>query len=128
MMVSATTSAPPFVLLIEDDDELAYALHQTLEENGYRVARSANGREALAILRSGAPRPSVILLDLMMPTMNGKEFRAEQLTDSALSGIPVVLMTGASDAETRALELKADGLLPKPLDIDLLLSTLRRHA
>ena len=80
------------VLIIDDDYSVLDAVRETLEDEGYEVSIAANGLEALKDLREGG-RPCLILLDLMMPVMNGWEFRREQLSDSLLASIPTVIVT-----------------------------------
>jgi CheY-like chemotaxis protein len=115
-----------FVLVVEDDPELLHSVSEVLQSEGYRVARARHGLEALGRLRGGA-RPSVILLDLMMPIMNGWQFRYEQRQDSDLSKIPVVVVSAMSDSRQHAEWLEADGYISKPIDVDVLLGTLRRY-
>ena len=114
------------VLVVEDDPELLHSLSEVLQSEGYRVARARHGLEALARLRGGA-RPSVILLDLMMPIMNGWQFRYEQRQDSDLSKIPVVVVSAKSDSRQHAEWLEADGYISKPIDLDVLFGTLSRY-
>ena len=80
------------VLIVDDDYSVLDAVRETLEDEGYEVSIAANGLEALKGLREGG-RPCLILLDLMMPVMNGWEFRREQLSDSLLASIPTVIVT-----------------------------------
>jgi CheY-like chemotaxis protein len=114
------------ILLVEDDFDLRDALIPILEYEGHQVVGAANGREALDRLRSGA-KPSLILLDLMMPVMNGAEFRAEQLRDPALASIPVVVVSADPAARSKAEVMGAVGCIQKPLDIDALLSQVRQR-
>jgi CheY-like chemotaxis protein len=109
------------VLLVEDDAAIASSLGDALGEEGLRVATAANGREALAMLRNG-PRPSAIILDLMMPVMDGWDFRHEQLRDPALKDIPVVVVTATGfSAETIRMQFGKVAVLPKPVPyLDLL--------
>jgi CheY-like chemotaxis protein len=90
------------------------------------VACAADGEEGLQHLR-GPDLPDLLLLNLEMPTMNGWAFRHEQQLDPALAGIPVVIVSGVSDLPSHACQLKAVDYLPKPLDVELLLETIRRH-
>lgn len=84
------TTSKRHVLIVEDDDDSAGSLREILELEGYEVSRVANGRQALFVL-DGALRPSVIVLDMMMPIMDGLEFRREQLQRHAgVASIPVV--------------------------------------
>ena len=82
------------VLIVDDDLPVRTALKELFETEGYAVALAANGRAALNHLRKGL-RPSVILLDLMMPVMDGWDFRHEQLADPDARNIPVVILTAA---------------------------------
>ena len=110
------------VLIVEDDPDTREMLGRFLELEGFEVEKASNGREALATLRAGE-RASVILLDLMMPVMDGWQFRAEQRSDPVLSQIPVVVVTAAGP-RTRVPPIDADAWLPKPIDLDVLLETL----
>src|SRR5688500_52238 len=92
-------------LAVEDERHLPQATTEPLDLVGYRVDCAANGEEALAHLRKG-PLPRLILLDLMMPVMNGWQFRQQQLRDPVLAPIPVVVVSalGKLDAYTRELD------------------------
>ncbi|MEY4513337.1 MAG: response regulator [Pseudomonadota bacterium] len=113
------------VLLVEDDLDIAEAILDVLMDEGYEVAHATNGREALELLHS-QPRPSVILLDLMMPEMDGPEFRREQLLDPKLSSIPVVVLSADRLIAEKAHELGVWGYLTKPLQPDQLVSILEQ--
>jgi CheY-like chemotaxis protein len=126
-MADEPTEAGMTVLVIEDDFDLRDALVPVLEYDGHRVVSAANGQEALDRLQTMANPPSVILLDLMMPVMDGEQFRTEQLRDPNLASIPVVVMSAHSRAEERAARMGAAGCLVKPIDIDTLLGELRRN-
>jgi len=109
------------VLLVEDDLDIAEAILDVLMDEGYEVAHATNGREALELLHT-QPRPAVILLDLMMPEMDGPQFRAEQLRDPALSSIPVVVLSADRLVAQKAKELGVWGYVTKPLQPDQLVS------
>src|SRR4051794_32442195 len=87
---------PSLVLLVEDDADLRETTAMLLECEGYQVCAVENGREALNQLLDG-PLPSVILLDMLMPVMNGWEFRAHQQRDPRLAAVPVVVVTASRD-------------------------------
>jgi CheY-like chemotaxis protein len=112
------------VLVVDDDGDIRDTLAELLESEGYEVAVAAHGEEALAYLRS-APAPRLILLDLMMPVMNGFEFRAEQLRDARLAAIPVVVITAGRPSNASSLNAKA--VLTKPLGMFELLALVSDH-
>jgi CheY-like chemotaxis protein len=114
-----------YVLVVDDDPDILDAISFVLDTEGYRSETATNGSDALARIREGKP-PCLILLDLMMPVMNGWEFRATQLEDPALSHIPVVPMTGLGRVAQTA-SLNAPGVLEKPIDLEKLLATVVRY-
>jgi CheY-like chemotaxis protein len=85
------------VLVVEDDDATRESLERFFEDHGYEVISAKNGSEALALLGAGE-RPALILLDLMLPVMDGWQFRKAQLADPRYSGIPVVVVTAGYTA------------------------------
>jgi len=97
-----------------------------LQSVGLRVMTAANGEEALALARGG-PRPSVIVLDLNMPVMDGWQFRAKQLLDPRLADIPVIVLTARGDADRQARSLGVAAALSKPVDLDRLHEALAAH-
>lgn len=114
------------VLVVEDDVDIRAVIRIALEAEGYTVATVGNGREALEYLR-GVGIPRLILLDLMMPVMDGWQFRAVQQADPAWAGIPVVVVSADGRASQKADALGAAGGLGKPIDLDLLLDVVSRH-
>jgi CheY-like chemotaxis protein len=113
------------VLVVEDDGDIRDELADVLEDSHYRTIRAQNGEVALQKLRGG-PRPCLILLDLMMPVMDGRQFLAEQQKDAALKEIPVVVLSAHLDAAPTAVQVKAAGFLKKPIDLPELLRTIER--
>jgi len=111
------------ILVVDDDPDLAEVLDRVLEKSGYAVTWAKNGQEALRCLRDEASL-DVVLLDLMMPVMNGWEFRAEQLKDPTLSKIPVVVFSGHGKLEQNAMSIGAGANLRKPIGLHELLSVL----
>jgi CheY-like chemotaxis protein len=97
-----------------------------LELEGYIVHTAADGAEALKCLRSGL-KPGLILLDLMMPGMDGFQFRKEQLQDPKLSAIRVVVYSGHHDANANAALLKPTAYVKKPIDLDSFLELVSAH-
>jgi CheY-like chemotaxis protein len=112
------------VLLIEDNADIRETIAVILELEGYEVHATANGDEALGSLSDGF-RPDLILLDLMMPVMDGWEFRKRQLLASDLAGIPTVVMSGDASVSKKASSLGCRHSLGKPIAIDALLSTVK---
>jgi CheY-like chemotaxis protein len=109
------------VLLVEDDADVRGALELVLKRKGYRVTCAANGQEALESMRcTETPSPSLILLDLMMPVMDGWEFRAEQLKDPALKDVPVIVISADACAEDHAASIGAVAYLKKPFEFQQL--------
>jgi CheY-like chemotaxis protein len=122
-LVLPDTSPAP-VLVVEDDREQRETLCTMLDLEGFGHAEAANGREALDYLNvSGAP--CVVLLDVEMPVMNGRDFRAEQLADERLSRIPVVVVTGNAEGLGDGFRGVA-GFLWKPLKFEKLAAVLDR--
>jgi CheY-like chemotaxis protein len=119
-------SAREFVLVVDDDPDIRESLETVLGVHGHPVLAAADGVEAIGVLRRERSQPCVILLDLMMPGMNGFEFRAELEADPALAEIPVVIITGAGVlADEKAGTLNAE-VLRKPFDLKALLKTVKR--
>jgi CheY-like chemotaxis protein len=112
------------VLVVDDDPDICEVMQLILEPRGYRVVTAESGIEALRILRAGE-EPCLVLLDLMMPGMDGLQFRSEQLHDPALAAIPVVMISAGGDVAAKAASVGLEGLL-KPIDFDVLLATLER--
>lgn len=104
------------VLLVEDDPDLRQDLAYLIQYEGYTVTTAANGREALDCLCT-MQRPCVIILDLMMPVMDGWELRAELLKMPELKDVPVVLLSGVADVQSQAQSLQAVDYLTKPIDL-----------
>ena len=115
--------SPKLILVVDDDPFIQEALHDALEDEGYAVIVAANGADALRKLRSGS-RPDAILLDHMMPVMDGPTFAAEVRGDSSLEQVPIILITADSHAEEKAMAIGLRTFLRKPLQLDDLLSTI----
>jgi CheY-like chemotaxis protein len=124
--MAANESTKGEVMVIEDDFAIRETLRELLEDEGYGVVWASNGQEALAQLERHTPR--LILLDLMMPVMDGWEFRSAQRRDPVLARIPVVVISADHALDQKVPALAADGWLAKPFELDALLATLRRYA
>jgi CheY-like chemotaxis protein len=112
------------VLIVEDDADLREMMAQLLSLEGFHAATVANGREALDYLHNGET-PDLILLDLMMPVMDGWEFRRHQQADPTLARVPVIVLSALD--QNRTAEVSAQAFLKKPLDFDRLLELVRSY-
>ena len=112
------------VLVIEDDPDTCACLALALALEGYAVSQAQDGREGLR--EAAEHRPDLILLDLMMPKMNGWQFRTAQKEDPALADIPVIITSAVAVEQWDDLEDVA-GRFPKPFDIMALLEVIRHH-
>ena len=121
-------AASGVVLVVEDDFDVLNAIAAILEDEGYEVLRAANGAEALGKLADRQGQCDLILLDLLMPVMNGWDFRHKQRQMPAFAGIPVVLMSAGAHMATVSGDLDAAGYLTKPVEMTDLLGVARRHA
>ena len=115
----------PIILIVDDEPAIRDAFATLLRLGDYEVLTAANGVEALAVLAQ-EPQIALIILDLMMPLMNGWEFRAQQIADPAIAEIPVIIVTGASERPMDPLLLSTAGLLRKPIDADAVLGIVGR--
>lgn len=113
--------AGPVLLVVDDDADICEILQLVLEEEGYTVVAAHNGAEALELLKGATVAPTLIILDLMMPVMDGWRFWDERQVDPRLSAIPLIVLT-ATGLRTGAL---GDALiLPKPVERDVLLKAI----
>jgi two-component system response regulator MprA len=115
------------ILIVEDSHDIQILLAKLLKAEGYTVECADNGALALEFLRSTDEQPELILLDLMMPDMDGYQFRREQEKHEKTAGIPIVVMTADGDVQSKAMKIGAKGFLKKPFsDIELILETVGR--
>jgi CheY-like chemotaxis protein len=115
----------PLVLVVDDDDEIVAFLDEAIQEVGYRVLTSVNGK-ALPLARD--EQPSVILLDIHMPGMDGIEVSRRLRADPMTAHIPIVVMSTIERIHALSGQLAVDDRLPKPFTLDRLYSTLERWA
>jgi len=111
------------ILLVEDDRELHEAMAAILDAEGYRVIGAYDGQAAIDRLREGV-RPSVIVLDLMLPRKDGRQFRAEQLADPQLADIPVIAYSGDTGVAKAAANLHVRYWFRKPVNFGALLGAI----
>jgi CheY-like chemotaxis protein len=124
--LAAPKGAGEPIWIVEDDEAIREDVADLLRGEGYDVRTAADGLEALTGLKS-SPKPCLILLDLMMPRMDGWCLRAELLKQPALAAVPVVLLTGAADACGEAATLGAAGYLTKPFTFTSLLRQVQAY-
>lgn len=115
------------ILLIEDDAFVRQALTELIEDAGFTVAQAGDGVQALSYLQRCEGLPSLILLDLMMPRMNGFEFRLRQQANPHLQSIPTVALSAYAYRESQQLPLNVVALLPKPVNVDRLLQLITHY-
>ena len=115
------------VMIVEDDRDVRDSVREALEDHGYQTIGASQGREALELLRSSAAKPCIILLDMMMPVMDGWAFRKAQTADPALSSIPVIVLTAHSSASDTARDMGAVGFLRKPVTLQELLTAVKQE-
>jgi CheY-like chemotaxis protein len=126
MRVNARSRRPMpsshLVLVVEDDADFREALVSALEHAGYEVIAAVNGAAALQLLQWIVP--SVVILDLMMPVMDGRTFREHQLADPALASIPLIVLSAEAKAAELATSPGVHAVLRKPVDLEALLGAL----
>jgi CheY-like chemotaxis protein len=116
-----------YVLVVDDDPDIRETLELALGVRGYNVHTASDGAEALEQLRTVQRRPCVILMDLMMPTMNGFDLRNAMASHEDLAAIPVVVVTGGGPGMVeRAAAMRLE-VLRKPLDLTDLIETVGRY-
>ena len=121
------TASPLNILIVEDDLDIREALVEALElGEGYVVRTAGNGQEGLAALDSSSVLPNLILLDLMMPVMDGYQFRATQKQSPVYGSIPVIVMSADGKAQEKLGQLECKEFLRKPLDLDDLIAAIKK--
>lgn len=114
----------PLLMVVDDDRDIRETLVEALEDHGYRASSAANGREALDALAARDELPALILLDLMMPVMDGRAFRDIQRAHPRWSAIPVIMISAYSDVDAHAMGVQC---LRKPLTMRTLLAAIDRE-
>lgn len=111
------------ILVVEDDDDIRNVMIDVLESEGYHAEAAVNGKEALELLRK-INKPCLVLLDMMMPIMNGREFLDKVMEDSYLAPIPVLIVSAVADKTNTQ---GAVGFLKKPVDIEMVLEMVDQY-
>ena len=104
------------ILIVDDDLDTGEAMSELLAYQGFDVALAPDGERALEALRRAETLPDVILLDLMMPVMNGWQFRKALLDDPQLAAVPVIVVTASWASDSQLSQLRAAALFRKPVD------------
>jgi len=115
------------VMVVDDDPDIRESLMEFLEDHGFETIGARDGLEALQTLGSTDRPPCVIILDLMMPNMDGRTFREKQLEQEPLADIPVVVISAYRDAAHSHREMQAAAWIPKPLNLTTLLRVIRER-
>lgn len=121
--MSAAVSNCPSIMVIEDDDDIRNTIVELLESEGFKTESAGNGKEALERL-SVIPKPCLVLLDMMMPIMNGREFLDRVMKDAYLAPIPILVVSAVADRVDTAGSV---GFLKKPIDIDIVLKMVHQY-
>ena len=115
------------IMVVEDDETIRDSLIEYLGDKGYQTKGAADGKQALDALASDPVAPCLIVLDLMMPVMDGWTFRAEQMRDPHLAQIPVVVVSAVRDVAKQVKDLGLIACLKKPIDLPKLLAIVSEH-
>ncbi|HXH30694.1 MAG TPA: response regulator [Bacteriovoracaceae bacterium] len=115
------------ILVVEDDTSIRELLVELLESEGYDVASAVNGLEGLKYLQ-GENVPDLILIDLMMPVMDGYSFRTEQLKNENWASIPTVVMSAEANAKEKMKNFSITAFLSKPVELDTILKTVAQYS
>lgn len=121
---NAQHAGAPVVLVVDDDPDILEALSEILEAEGFEIRRARNGKEALERLEPDPP--NLILLDLMMPVMDGWEFAQRMRQKPAVAGIPLIVLSADRNVGSKAADIGAVGHLAKPFELNDLLDMVRR--
>ncbi len=122
--LNSQQSGSNVVLVVDDDPDILEALSEILEAEGFEIRRARNGKEALERLEPDPPR--LILLDLMMPVMDGWEFAQRLKQRPKVAAIPIIVLSADRNVSNKAAEIGAVGHLAKPFELNDLLDMVRR--
>lgn len=114
------------VLVVDDDRDIRETIAEVLEEHGFTVCTATNGQDGLDKVRTA--RPDLVLLDLMMPVLDGAGFCTAIRSDPLLADLPIVVISAYHDVETLAREMQVSGVLAKPLELERLVAAVHRHS
>jgi CheY-like chemotaxis protein len=115
------------ILVVEDDTSIRELIVELLESEGYSVASAINGLEGIKHLEAKG-NPDLILIDLMMPVMDGYTFRNEQLKNDVWANIPTVVMSAEANAKEKMKNFNITAFLSKPVELDTILKTVAQFS
>lgn len=115
------------LLVVDDDTDLREALEEVLRDAGYEVQGASNGKHALEVLGASKVLPGLVLLDMMMPVLDGAGFARAMRQQPQWRDIPVLVFSASANARQVAEEIGACGHLRKPVDVDTLLDAVGKH-
>jgi CheY-like chemotaxis protein len=119
---------PERILIVDDDEDVREAVRTVLENAGYRTAEAEDGREALALVQNAEDKPALLLLDLMMPSMDGWQLRAQLRSDPELAAIPFVILTAHAGVLRAVSDVRPETpVLSKPLNVERLLQAVATY-
>jgi len=123
----APPEPPEYVLVVDDEDDIRESMMEYLEAHGFLALGAPDGKRALELLADPTKRPCVVVLDFMMPIMDARGFRREQLRTAEIADIPVVLISAYTNLTETAAELGIDEYFIKPIDPVCFLQVIRAH-
>ena len=115
------------ILVVDDDDDILAMTSFVLRQLGYEVETANDGARGIAALQSTGKSPCLILLDLMMPVMDGAAFRKKLLEIPAAANVPVVILSGDNELATKAAEMSVAGFEQKPISIERLAAVAAKY-
>ncbi len=127
MVGAQPTPCPAPILVVDDDDDILKMTSFVLKQLGYEVATANDGARGLATLRAGVVAPCLILLDLMMPGMDGATFRKKLREIPVASNVPIVILSGDSGLATKVAELGVAGFEQKPISVQRLAAVAAKY-
>lgn len=115
------------LMVVDDDTDLREALEEALRDAGFPVVAASNGREALEVLARTEPLPGLVLLDMMMPVLDGLGFAREMHAVPEWKDIPVIIFSASAGNASTAVQVGACAYLRKPVDLEVLVTTVGQH-
>lgn len=115
------------LMIVDDSMDIRTLITYYFSKQGYTVLSAQNGLEALNLLKEAEVLPSLILLDLMMPVMDGVDFKREQKKETNISKIPVVVLSADIHIENKTKDMEVQGFLKKPIDLGLIKATVEKY-